>query len=289
MMGVTDLEIGWSWFLSFWMMHVITATLVTLVSAVLFENSNFVLLFVFWQMCFLAFVVLSLLVSTFVSKANRGVMIILLVVFGGYFLTAAVDVETGNPAVISLISLHPIAAMSYAVFEIGRLENSGIGLQPGSIGNTDAPSGYTFASSYGNLFFSCIFMGILTWYLNRVIAPDYGQAQPFYFPFTRSYWFPNASITSGEGKADESAEQDDNIPTEPVSDALKQQARDNESIEIKNLRKDFGEKLAVDGLNLSIYSGQITALLGHNGGQFFVRKLLRALPNARASHFFPRL
>jgi ABC-type multidrug transport system ATPase subunit len=31
------------------------------------------------------------------------------------------------------------------------------------------------------------------------------------------------------------------------------------------LRKHFGEKVAVDGLNLSIYNGQVTALLGHNG------------------------
>ena len=55
------------------------------------------------------------------------------------------------------------------------------------------------------------------------------------------------------------------VPLEPVPDHLKQQARDGENIEIKNLKKTFKEKVAVDGLNLSIYNGQITALLGHNG------------------------
>jgi ABC-type multidrug transport system ATPase subunit len=55
------------------------------------------------------------------------------------------------------------------------------------------------------------------------------------------------------------------IPYEPVSDVLKRQSADGKSIEIHDLRKVFGEKAAVDGLNLSIYSGQITALLGHNG------------------------
>jgi ABC-type multidrug transport system ATPase subunit len=44
-----------------------------------------------------------------------------------------------------------------------------------------------------------------------------------------------------------------------------QQERDNSGVHISDLRKQFGEKTAVDGLNLSMYQGQITALLGHNG------------------------
>jgi ABC-type uncharacterized transport system ATPase subunit len=54
-------------------------------------------------------------------------------------------------------------------------------------------------------------------------------------------------------------------PFEPVSDALKKQGAEGKNIEIHGLRKTFGEKIAVDGLSLSMYSGQITALLGHNG------------------------
>lgn len=34
---------------------------------------------------------------------------------------------------------------------------------------------------------------------------------------------------------------------------------------IRDLRKNFGGKAAVDGLDLTIYEGQIFALLGHNG------------------------
>lgn len=263
MMGVTDMEIGWSWFLSFWGVHIVTATLVTVISVELFPKSEFLLLFIFWQFCFLAFIVMCMLLATLTAKTTRGVLIGLLVVFGGYFLTLAADVETGSAGIISLLSLHPVAAMSYAVSEIGRLENVGVGLTADSMNSTDAPSGYTFASAYGNLVFSCIIMGILTWYLNRVIAPDYGQPLPFYFPFTKSYWLP-ASIQHAESKSrDEVA--DDGTPIEPVSDTLKQQSKDGQSIEIQGLRKDFGEKIAVDGLDLSMYSGQITALLGHNG------------------------
>lgn len=37
------------------------------------------------------------------------------------------------------------------------------------------------------------------------------------------------------------------------------------TIQIKDLYKNFGSFFAVDGVNLNIYKGEITALLGHNG------------------------
>ena len=60
------------------------------------------------------------------------------------------------------------------------------------------------------------------------------------------------------------------IPVESISDTMKkQQSRGNINVHIHGLRKQFGKKTAVDGLSLSMYSGQITALLGHNGaGEF---------------------
>ena len=41
--------------------------------------------------------------------------------------------------------------------------------------------------------------------------------------------------------------------------------KENKFLEIKNLRKTFGKFVAVHGLNLNMYMGQIFALLGHNG------------------------
>jgi ATP-binding cassette subfamily A (ABC1) protein 3 len=298
MMSVTELEIGWSWFFSFFLLHFWTAAFVTLITADLFQNSDGILLFIFWEMCFLGFIVLSMLISTLVAKTTRGVLFGLLAVFGGFFLTLAVDVEDGSSSLIGLLSLHPVAAMSYALQvrermpavwlskcvssgvllqdsqqvlfslslqEVGRLEDQGIGVTADSIGSTDAPSGYTFNNAYVNLFWSSVFLGILTWYFNRVIPPGYGQAMPFYFPFTKAYWCP------GKGKhevdASDEALLDETVPVEGVTENLRQQAKNGENIEIKNLRKSFKEKVAVDGLNLSIYNGQITALLGHNGGK----------------------
>lgn len=36
-------------------------------------------------------------------------------------------------------------------------------------------------------------------------------------------------------------------------------------MKVRGLKKKFGEKYAVNGVNLTMYKGQIFALLGHNG------------------------
>ncbi|CAN0566210.1 unnamed protein product, partial [Ectocarpus sp. 12 AP-2014] len=56
----------------------------------------------------------------------------------------------------------------------------------------------------------------------------------------------------------------------PVEDELRSQVAAGECVAIRGLTKEYknstgGSKLAVDKLDLTMYSGQITALLGHNG------------------------
>ena len=53
---------------------------------------------------------------------------------------------------------------------------------------------------------------------------------------------------------------------EEVDEILKTQSSKNLTLEIKNLQKIYSNKKhAVKGLNLTMYSDQIFALLGHNG------------------------
>jgi ATP-binding cassette subfamily A (ABC1) protein 3 len=53
---------------------------------------------------------------------------------------------------------------------------------------------------------------------------------------------------------------------EDVDDALKAQSANNTTLEITNLNKIYkNKKHAVRGLDLTMYSDQIFALLGHNG------------------------
>jgi hypothetical protein len=193
----------------------------------------------------------------------------LLLVFMGVFLTLAVDYEEGSSGTIQLLSLHPVTAFSYGLLEIGRLEDQGVGVTVNTYQETDSPSGYTFANALQSLIVDIILWSIVGWYLNRVITPDFGQALPWYFPCTASYWKCGGSgapvSTEDAGTFDETDEQANGevVPIEGVSDALR--AQTNSNIIMRRLGKQFGEKTAVENLNLTMYNGQVTALLGHNG------------------------
>ena len=52
---------------------------------------------------------------------------------------------------------------------------------------------------------------------------------------------------------------------ESVPETLRKQEVTRECLKIKGLRKEFGSKVAVDNSHITMYNGQIFALLGHNG------------------------
>lgn len=46
------------------------------------------------------------------------------------------------------------------------------------------------------MYFDAFLYGIMTWYIEAVFPGQYGIPRPWYFPFTKSYWF-------GEGEQKE--------------------------------------------------------------------------------------
>jgi len=265
MMSVSDAAIGWSWFISLYSFLFLSGLFCSLAADALFAHSQWVLLLIFWEVAYLASLMFVFVVAACFTRSTRAVLVGLLLYFVGYFLTLAVDYTTMNIGLIFLVSLHPVTAFSYGLQVVGSLEDAGVGLTPETLNFSDFPSGFTFQTVMGFLLFDCILWGILSWYLNRVVRGDYGRPQPFYFPFTKQYWNPSGGGThsaSEEAEANEDVDVMEGVPIEPASDALR--AQDN-NVHIRGLTKHYGDKVAVDGLNLSMYSGQVTALLGHNG------------------------
>ena len=271
MMGVTEAEIGWSWFISFVLFYVlVVASIVSVVSFQLYEHSNEMTLWGFWILTFTSLITYCMALSALVSNGTRGVVIGIMMTLMGAFLVMAYSFWKGQAGIIQLLSLHPVAAFSYGLQEVGRLEDAGIGVVESTIESTDGPSGYTFWMCIRMLQIDIALWGLLAWYLNRVITPVYGTALPFYFPFTRSYWFgPKArEETASSDSSHEAAEEStgsSTIPIEAVSQSMRQLSRSGQGIEIRGLEKRFGNHVAVDKLSMSMYKGQVTALLGHNG------------------------
>lgn len=268
MMSVTEADIGWAWFASFFMVHFVSSALLTLVSKQLYAQASMALLFLFWITSLTAIIVLAMLVGSVFSRTPRATFVALLIIFFGYFATLAEDFATGDPTNLRLVSLHPMATFSYGFRTIGRLEDTGEGLSFDNMNYTDYESGMTFANILRFLFFDNVLWGTLTWYFNRVVPPSYGQPLPIYFLFLRSYWFPSSqeAKVSTLDKASATICDNPDVPVEKLTDATLSQAREGKSIEIHKLKKTFrNNKVAIDELSLSIYSGQITALLGVNG------------------------
>ena len=269
-MSVKESDIGWAWFVSFILFHIPTVAGCSIISSMLWGNSTFVLLLTFWALFMLSLVNFTSFVSAFFSAAARGTLVSLLVFFCGYFLTLVVDFDTGSAGAISMVSLHPVAAFAYGLQEIGRLEDVGVGLTFETMSTTDSISGYTFSGTVWDLIAASSFWAILSWYANRVVKSEYGRPLPLYFPFLLSYWCPGrVGVPKNDYEEYEGHTYGEGVPVEEVSNNLKDQTADGKSIEICGLRKEFGDKTAVDGLSMSLYSGQITALLGHNGAGLY--------------------
>ena len=70
---------------------------------------------------------------------------------------------------------------------------------------------------------------------------------------------------------------------EPVPEAIRRQEQTNECLKIRGLRREFGPKVAVENSNVTMYNGQIFALLGHNGaGKTTTISMLTGLIQATA-------
>lgn len=117
----------------------------------------------------------------------------------------------------------------------------------------------------------------LAFYLDAVVPSEHGVKQSPCFCLRRTYWWPRAAESgatatvsaggsSGGSAGGPRAPADAERDVEPVS----REMRGREAIRIVDLHKSFQscrrpEVRAVNGINLTIYEGQITAILGHNG------------------------
>lgn len=102
-----------------------------------------------------------------------------------------------------------------------------------------------------------IFWGILGIYLDQVIPSQFGIAKPWNFCCKCNK--KRASLVSEQEKqallsADDVGSKDPRN-FEAVAESLKKQESDDNCLKIRGLVKKFGNKTAVDGVNLTMYNG----------------------------------
>ncbi|VEN45881.1 unnamed protein product [Callosobruchus maculatus] len=96
---------------------------------------------------------------------------------------------------------------------------------------------------------------IVAVYIEAVFPGIYGVPLPWYFPVTASYW------------CGRTAKETDISASAPIDSGFFEKEPSNlkVGVQIKNLKKVYGTKAAVQSLSLNMYENQITVLLGHNG------------------------
>ncbi|XP_069698967.1 cholesterol transporter ABCA5-like isoform X2 [Periplaneta americana] len=269
-MGLRDSVFWLSWFI----IYGVFVLFLTVISSILlftlrvFQHTNFLLIFLLILLYSLSIIMFGFMLTPFFDKArtagilgNFAVNIMSLL----YFIQVFVD--DSSSVAFWLVSLISSTGFALAMDKALVLDLSGDGV---SFDNLWSGPGIPFGGSLIMMSLDIVLYGLLAYYLDCVIPSEHGTKRTPWFCFTPGFWcskksaprIPSVNGESGSFNAGEELNRD----VEPVAREMK----GREAIKIVDLYKTFHacrkpEVKAVNGINLTIYEGQITAILGHNG------------------------
>ncbi|GFG35680.1 hypothetical protein Cfor_11467 [Coptotermes formosanus] len=269
-MGLRDSVFWLSWFI----IYGVFVLFLTIVSSVLlftlqvFQHTNFLLIFLLILLYSLSIIMFGFMLTPFFDNArtagiigNFAVNIMSLL----YFIQ--VFVHDSSSVAFWLVSLISSSGFALAMDKALVLDLSGQGV---NFDNLWSGPGIPFGGSLIMMSLDIVLYGLLAYYLDCVIPSEHGTKRSPWFCFTPGFWCPRKSaprIPSVNGESGSfNAGEESNRDVETVAREMK----GREAINIVDLYKTFHacrkpEVKAVNGINLTIYEGQITAILGHNG------------------------
>jgi len=264
-------EVLWiSWWFNFMALFLPLSLLLTYVGKKLFEHSDTGMIFLYFIVFFLSATSFAIFVSTFFTNSRTAAIVGSLLFLGGFL--SYVGIQTTNPTrtTILLACLHPATAFTFSTLAFAEYEDTSIGVTSFTW-DSSASYNVTFRDCLMMMLIDCVWLTGCTWYIDKIWPSEYGTQEPWYFIVNPFYWgkifgffvrAPSSKVGDEVGT--------DSVNVELVSENLRSQFEDHTCVDIRNLRKEFMTpqgvmKVAVNGLNLTMYQGQITALLGHNG------------------------
>lgn len=281
MMGLSNAVHWVAWFITSLVVMSITVSLLVAIlkyGKVLYSSDPLVV-WVFLMMFAIVTIVFCFLISVLFSKAK------LASACGGiiYFLTylpyvfisireeaGFVNVSAKEKMAASLLSTSAfgLGARYFAIYE-----EEGVGVQWSNLGKSPIKGDdFNLLKVFYCMLMDTVIYAVLVWYIEAVHPGSYGLPRPWYFVCQPSYWFGHN--TQACPKMRRSAFQmmtADDLEDAPQGQGLLAYEREpihlTLGVTIENLKKVYkeGKKLAVDGLTLNLYEGQITSFLGHNG------------------------
>uniref|UniRef100_A0A8C6UGY2 ATP-binding cassette, sub-family A (ABC1), member 1A n=1 Tax=Neogobius melanostomus TaxID=47308 RepID=A0A8C6UGY2_9GOBI len=254
-MGLNNGILWLSWFISSLIPLLISAGLLM---GNLLPYSDSGVVFLFLSSFGVVTIMQCFLISTLFSRANLAAACGGIIYFTLTFRMCSVWPDIWKTMKHSLLS--PVA-FGFGCEYFALFEEQGVGIQWSNLlASPLEGDSYNLTTSICLMLFDAVLYGIMTWYIESVFPGQYGIPRPWYFPFTRTYWCGEkenrnlSSAQSKKGNAEALCTEEEPGHIEP-------------GVYIENLVKVYshGNKLAVDGLSLRFYEGQITSFLGHNG------------------------
>ncbi|XP_047441411.1 phospholipid-transporting ATPase ABCA1-like [Mugil cephalus] len=264
-MGLNNGILWFSWFISSLIPLLISAGLLVLLlkKGNLLPYSDPGVVFLFLGSYAVVTIMQCFLISTAFSRANLAAAcggIIYFTLYLPYVLCVAWQDYIGFGAKVFASLLSPVA-FGFGCEYFALFEEQGVGIQWRNLVSSPLEEDdFSLRTTIIIMYLDSFLYGVLTWYIEAVFPGQYGIPRPWYFPFTKSYWFgekdgkSNKVPLSRKGNAGAVCIEEEPAHLEP-------------GVYIENLVKVYrhGKKLAVDGLTLGFYEGQITSFLGHNG------------------------
>lgn len=305
MMGLFNSVFWLSWLITYVILFFVLCILICLLTHFTFmKHSNPLLIFMFLYTFCLSLLTLSMLVTTFFTRAKTAGTLspfILILMYLPYFgiNDSTKDMNSKNATCI----LSPVA-FSLGTVNIINWESIFVGAQ---FTNTHTiVDNFQLNTAISLMFFDFLFYGLLALYFDAVWPTEYGTQLPWYFIISPRWWSQTCSRwwscclpsnrphslspTLNMPLLDVNEEQyhymTPNIPSphhiageseiEPVPASLQSSL----GLQIRSLRKEFPNSenkkqpvVAVSNLNLDLYSGQIFVLLGHNGAGYGIHNI----------------
>uniref|UniRef100_A0A671URS7 ATP-binding cassette, sub-family A (ABC1), member 1A n=1 Tax=Sparus aurata TaxID=8175 RepID=A0A671URS7_SPAAU len=260
-MGLNNGILWLSWFISSLIPLLISAGLLVMLLKMgnLLPYSDPGVVFLFLGSFGVVTIMQCFLISTLFSRANLAAAcggIIYFTLYLPYVLCVAWQDYVGFGAKVVVSLLSPVA-FGFGCEYFALFEEQGVGIQWSNLlASPLEDDSYNLTTSISLMLFDAVLYGIMTWYIEAVFPGQYGIPRSWYFPFTRTYW-------CGE-------KENNNLSTPLSKKAVcieEEPGHIEPGVYIENLVKVYshGKKLAVDGLSLRFYNGQITSFLGHNG------------------------
>ncbi|KAF5301097.1 hypothetical protein FQA39_LY10916 [Lamprigera yunnana] len=269
-MGLKDSVFWLSWFIIYgcFVLFLSTVCCILLYALRVFQNTNLLLIFLLVLLYSLSIIMFGFMITPFFDKSRTaGILGNFMVNILSLFYFIQVFVDNSSSSIFWAVSLLSSTGFALAMDKALVMDLSGEGV---SLSNLWSGPGMPFGGSLIMMAFDIVLYGFLAFYLDSVIPSEHGTKRSPFFCFKLSYWCKTRTVrvplANGNSSGSLINGDDANSDIEHVSREMK----GREAIKIVDLFKAFHhcrkpEVKAVNGINLTIYEGQITAILGHNG------------------------